>query len=93
MTQTYSTDAGTYVLLDADGNVISKADVPPREHPVDDRADVTRTFDVDTDTDLADHLSDSPANGGPDLPAPAHDRAREALESVAVDEEYRGEQR
>lgn len=48
----YTTETGFYALCDSGGRVIAKASVPVGPHPVDDRADPTQSYDVDTQEDL-----------------------------------------
>jgi hypothetical protein len=52
MTKTYTTETGYYVLCDSEGRVLAKAAVPTGKHPVDDRADPSESYDVDSNTDL-----------------------------------------
>jgi hypothetical protein len=85
---TYATETGLYVLQDSDGNVISKADVPPGEHEVGEQVDPSTTFDVHEGmslSELEEQLSDSPRN----VPDHVYDRvpetARGLLASVEVD--------
>lgn len=84
---TYTTDTGLYVLRDADGDVIAKADVPPGEHPLPDAADPSMCEDVADDTDMVAALDESPANF--ELPEDADDTAREKLAAVEVDESHK----
>lgn len=88
MTKNYTTETGTFVLLDSDGYVIAKADVPTGEHSVPDHADTSQTFDVDANTDLSTKLSNSPANLPSNLPYDPADTAFEKLANVAVDDRY-----
>jgi len=87
MTKIYSTDSGKYVLVDADGYVIAKADVPSGDHPVPDHADLTMTFDVTDSTDMSNQLSSSPANYIAGQLDPA-ETAFEKLANVEVDDKY-----
>lgn len=48
----YTTETGCYVLCDVDGRVISKASVPEGTHPVDDRADISESCDVESQDEL-----------------------------------------
>lgn len=56
----YQTETGFYVLVDTNGTVIGKADVPAVTHPVADDADVAASFDVDTADTLADYIVGEP---------------------------------
>jgi hypothetical protein len=48
----YTTETGFYILVDADGRVMSKASVPVGTHPVEENADPSQSYDVDTREDL-----------------------------------------
>lgn len=85
----YTTESGKFVLVDTDGRVIAKADVPPGTHAVPEDVDLRRVFDVDESTDLASKLSNSPANLPEKLPFDNPGNAFEKLANVQIDERHR----
>ena len=44
----YTTETGYYVLCDSDGRVFTKANVSVGSHPVEDRADLNESYDVES---------------------------------------------
>lgn len=49
---TYTTETGFYVLVDLDGRILAKANVDAGTHPVDERADPSQCYDVESQDDL-----------------------------------------
>lgn len=48
----YTTETGHYILCDSEGRVLGRASVPTGTHPVDDRADVDESYDVESQDGL-----------------------------------------
>lgn len=86
MTQTYTSETGLFVVVDPNGEVMTKADVPPGDHPIPDDADLSLTFDVTDTTDMATMLSDSPNNYPSTDPQP--DTAQAKLNETKIDDKY-----
>jgi hypothetical protein len=49
---TITTETGYCVLVDSDGTVVAKCDIPPGEHPVGDSVYPAASFDVDSADEL-----------------------------------------
>jgi hypothetical protein len=48
----YHTETGYYVLVNKDGDKVSKADVKPGKHPVSDDIDPNKSYDVSSQDEL-----------------------------------------
>jgi hypothetical protein len=55
----YTTDTGFHVLVDSQGRIGGKANVPQGEHPVPDWVDDEESFDVASADELANYEIDS----------------------------------
>ena len=52
MTLTYTTETGYYILVDSEGRIGAKANVPVGEHPCPSWVDIDESFDVDSADEL-----------------------------------------